>query len=223
MNREIILCFLNDYNDKRTQFDGRIKKELCCNFNRDLPLIISRVHGARKTVDVGLYITGGEGTKPYEPYRRAGFLLVEPHSSDECDMIREGFLSSFERGYVSVLVLQHSVPSLPAVHIEQALGRLRERGGIVLGPLTNGGFYLIGMVREAFDSLYRLGLLSLLCICDPEKRKETTEKIGKEISPPYLLPEWYQVKTPQDLKRLYSDCKGDSTPDARWTRQTSCG
>jgi hypothetical protein len=221
MNREIIIGFLNDYTDRRTQFDSRTRKQLCCNFNRDLPLLLSRVCGARKAIDVGLYVTGREGTKPYEPYRGAGFLVHKPHSSDECDMIQEGFLSSFNRGYGSVLVLHHSVPNLPTGYIEGALRRLREKGGIVLGPLTNGGFYLIGMVRDAFDSLYGAGLLPLLCSTDLENRKEITDRIERELSPPHLLPEWYQVKTPQDLKRLYSDCKGDSTPNARWTRQTS--
>jgi glycosyltransferase A (GT-A) superfamily protein (DUF2064 family) len=145
----------------------------------------------------------------------------KPHSSDECAMIQEGFLSSFDRGYGSVLVLHHSVPNLPTGYIEGALRRLREKGGIVLGPLTNGGFYLIGMVRDAFDSLYSAGLLPLLCSTDPKNRKEITNRIERVLSPPHLLPEWYQVKTPQDLKRLYSDCKGDSTPNARWTRQIS--
>jgi len=223
MNREIIVGFLNDDTDRRTQFDNRTRKELCCNFNRDLPLLISRVCGARKTIDVGLYVTGTEGTKPYEPYRRAGFSLLETRLSDECDMMQEGFFSSFDKGYSSVVVLQHSVPNLPTGYIEHAVRRLRETGGIVLGPLVNGGFYLVGMVREAFDSIYRAGVLSRLCFCDPENRMETVNRIERVLSPPYLLPEWYQVRTPEDLKRLYSDCESDSTPNARWTRNTSCG
>jgi len=223
MNREIIVGFLNDDTDRRTQFDSRTRKELCCNFNRDLPLLISKVRGARKTIDVGLYVTGREGTKPYEPYRRAGFSLLEPHSSDECAMIQEGFFSSFDRGYSSVVVLQHSVPNLPTGYVEHAVLRLRETGGIVLGPLVNGGFYLIGMMREAFDSIYREGLLSRLCFCNPENRKKAIKCIESVLPSLHLLPEWYQVRTPEDLRRLHSDCESDSTPNARWTRNTSCG
>jgi len=223
MNREIIVGFLNGHADRRTQFDSRTHKNLCCNLNRDLPLLMSSVNGARKTIDVGLYVTGGEEMKPYEPYRNAGFLLLEPHSSDECEIVQEGFLSSFDRGYSSVVVLQHGVPNLPADYIERAVRRLREKGGIVLGPLENGGFYLIGMANEAFDSVYRAGLLSRLCSCDPGHKKEVIDRIESVLPTPYLLPEWYQVRSPSDLKRLYSDCERDSMPGARWTRHTSCG
>lgn len=239
MNREIIVgiltgrddllghddlpdrCDHKDRSDPNQQFDGRTLCSLCRNINRDLPILVAKVRGARATIDVGLSVTTEEGLSPYEPYRRAGFRLFKPSGTTEIDRITESFQEAFARGYESVVLLFHGVPNLPLSYIEQALVFLREEGEVVLGPLKNGGFYLIGCTQKTFNSECFSELLPNLSFCNKGRKKEALKKIdalGIHLS---LLPEWYQVKTPSDLKRLCEERGNGIVWNGRWTQHTS--
>lgn len=221
MNSEIIVGFLKDRNDLGLQFDSSTISSLCRNINRDLPILIVNVHGARETIDVGLSITGEEGLSPYEPYKRAGFSLFRPSGTTESDRIKKSIQQAFDKGYASVVLLSHSVPNLPLSYIEEALSRLREDGGMVLGPLKNGGFYLIGVTRSAFKSGCFGEILPGLCFCDGSGKEEILVRVGSKGIRLFLLPEWYLVRTPEDLKRLCEEQGNGPEWNARWTRHTS--
>ncbi len=221
MNRELIVGFLKDSPDQNQQFDRKTLRSLCSNLNRDLPILITKVQGARKTVDVGLSVSTEEVITPYEPYRRAGFRLFLPDGATEGERIKKSLAEAFEKGYESVILLSHSMPNLPTGYIEKALVRLRDAGGIVLGPLVNGGFYLIGITRSAFYSTASSTNLPELRFSDGGNKNDVIGKIGKLSIPLFLLPEWYLVKTAEDLKRVCDENEDDTEWNARWTQNNS--
>ncbi|HUT65084.1 MAG TPA: DUF2064 domain-containing protein [Spirochaetota bacterium] len=221
MNRELIVGFLTDRPDQHQQFDRKTLHSLCSNLNRDLPILITKVQGARRTVDVGLSVTAEEVIIPYEPYRRAGFLLFRPEGATESERIKKSLTEAFEKGYESVIVLSHSMPNLPTGYIEDALSGLRDAGGIVLGPLINGGFYLIGITRSVFDSAASSTVLPELCFSDGGNKNEVIRRIEELLIPLFLLPEWYLVKTAEDLKRVCDENEDDTEWNARWTQHSS--
>ncbi|UCB45180.1 MAG: DUF2064 domain-containing protein [Spirochaetota bacterium] len=221
MNSEIIVGFLSNDKDpaQLNHFEQSKLHSLCRHINRDLPILITKVQGARKTVDVGLVIASGEDLDPYKPYLSAGFILFHSHGKTETERIKEGFQEAFDKGYHAVVLLSHSVPNLPRNYIETALNNLRNGSSMVVGPLINGGFYIIGLTKETFNKLGTTHVMRNLCFCDKQEREKIISEIKTLGINCFLLPEWYIVKTPEDLKKVCQDCADGTSWNARWTRR----
>ncbi len=57
---------------------------------------------------------------------------------------------AFDQGYEHVITIGNDTPKLKASHILDTCHRLQENQ-FVLGPSTDGGFYLMGLSRSQFD------------------------------------------------------------------------
>lgn len=111
--------------------------------------------------------------------------------------MKNAFLQAFSEGFKSVIIIGSDSPDLPADFINRALSVLNTHD-VVIGPSSDGGYYLIGFVRDAFlpevfeeiswgsDSVFEQTINIL---------KQHKQKL-------YLLPQWYDVDTSEDLKSL---------------------
>jgi rSAM/selenodomain-associated transferase 1 len=108
-------------------------------------------------------------------------------------------LSAFIEGQLadgaeSVVVVGTDSPTLPVPHVEEAFALLA-RADVVLGPATDGGYYLIGCRRlpPIFDGIAWGGPTVL------------TETVARLADPEWrlaLLPPWYDVDTLDDWRML---------------------
>ncbi len=107
------------------------------------------------------------------------------------DKMRRAIQDRFAEGYERVVIIGSDSPSLPVSYIYRALGSDKD---MVLGPSTDGGYYLIGMrgkVVEVFNGV-TWGTETVL--------RETFERLEKNGASLELLPVWYDVDSPEDLK-----------------------
>ncbi len=107
------------------------------------------------------------------------------------DKMRRAIQDRFAEGYKRVVIIGSDSPSLPVPYIRRALGSDKD---MVLGPSTDGGYYLIGMrgkVVEVFDGV-AWGTEAVL--------RETCERLLRSRADLELLPVWYDVDSPEDLK-----------------------
>lgn len=121
--------------------------------------------------------------------------------------IKNAFLQAFSDGFNSVVIIGSDSPDLPADFVNRALSVLNTRD-VVIGPSSDGGYYLIGFVRDAFlpevfeeiswgsDSVFEQTINIL---------KQHKQKL-------YLLPQWYDVDTSEDLKSLLLRNKNTAFP-----------
>ncbi|NCO43231.1 MAG: hypothetical protein AUJ96_27835 [Armatimonadetes bacterium CG2_30_66_41] len=86
-------------------------------------------------------------------------------------------------------------PTLPAELVHQAFDALRHRD-IVLGPATDGGYYLLG-ARAAAPNLFRGIRWSTSAVL-----AQTVERCRELGLRPAALPPWYDVDEPDDLDVL---------------------
>lgn len=119
-----------------------------------------------------------------------------------------GISEAFERaaalGAGAVIVTETDSPNLPAAHIGAAFETLERPGpGIVIGPCTDGGYYLVG--AKALDDANARALFegeqydgSTIC----ERTAARARALGFWVE---FAPEWYDVDTVDDLKRLRED------------------
>ena len=107
------------------------------------------------------------------------------------DKMRGAIQDRFVEGYERVVIIGSDSPSLPVAYICRAMGSDKD---MVLGPSTDGGYYLIGMrgkVVEVFKDV-TWGTETVL--------QETCEHLVHNGASLELLPVWYDVDTPEDLK-----------------------
>jgi rSAM/selenodomain-associated transferase 1 len=92
-------------------------------------------------------------------------------------------------GAERIVLVGADSPTLPAVHVERAFAELNA-ADVVLGPATDGGYYLVGIARRLppiFDGV-PWGTAAVL---------EAT--VARLVNPSWrlaLLPPWYDVDTP---------------------------
>jgi hypothetical protein len=103
------------------------------------------------------------------------------------------FAWAFGQGMERVLALGSDSPSLPLACIDEALALLEERE-VVIGPSTDGGYYLIGLRRPTPE------LFAGIAWSTGQVLAQTLDRLGGRSLG--LLPMWYDVDTPQDAGLL---------------------
>ena len=100
---------------------------------------------------------------------------------------------SFEKGARRTVLLGSDSPSLPSSFIDRGLELLQEND-LVLGPSTDGGYYLVGQSRT--DSAVFAGIdWSTGRVLEQTLAAAGSSKLG-------LLPPWYDVDTPPEAAFL---------------------
>ena len=107
------------------------------------------------------------------------------------DKMRGAIQDRFVEGYERVVIIGSDSPSLPVAYICRAMGSDKD---MVLGPSTDGGYCLIGMRRKVVEVFKDVtwGTETVL--------QETCEHLVHNGASLELLPVWYDVDTPEDLK-----------------------
>lgn len=92
----------------------------------------------------------------------------------------------------AVILMGTDLPTLPTEIIEQAADRLAS-APVVLGPATDGGYYLIGTTRPGLPIFHDMTWGT------PGVSRETLRRLREHSIPVELLPFWYDVDTMEDL------------------------
>src|SRR5262249_8525270 len=107
-----------------------------------------------------------------------------------------GFVADEIRaGADSVVLVGTDSPTLPVAFVERAFQEL-DRSNVVLGPATDGGYYLVGCARRVppiFDGVTCGGPHVL------------AERVARLAGPSWrlaVLPPWYDVDTLDDWRML---------------------
>lgn len=95
----------------------------------------------------------------------------------------------------SAIAIGTDSPGLPTAYLEAARLAL-ESADAVLGPATDGGFYLIGLRRAPEDLLDGLPWSSVETF---ERTRNRLLELGLSV---HVLPEWFDVDHPEDLAGL---------------------
>jgi rSAM/selenodomain-associated transferase 1 len=111
----------------------------------------------------------------------------------------ESFFSwAFLNGYHQVILIGSDFPTLPPKFLSQAFELLDKRP-LVLGPSTDGGYYLIGLSRPYPEIFQGIKWSS------EQVFAQTVERVDDDIG--LLLP-WYDVDVPDDLAILAGHLRG---------------
>ena len=122
-------------------------------------------------------------------------------------LVQWGFAQGAER----VVLLGSDSPSLPAEYIDRALDLLRERE-VVLGPSTDGGYYLVGRQRGESQ------IFADVAWSTGEVLRQSLERLGAQSLG--LLAPWYDVDTPAEAGFLKVHLEALARAGSDWGRHS---
>ena len=105
-----------------------------------------------------------------------------------------------DQDYGTFLLVGSDSPTLPIAYIERAMELLESRD-IVIGPSTDGGYYLIGFSKSGANRTIPV-IFQDIAWSTEHVLRQTLEKVDSAGAKLGLLPPWYDVDTPSDLRFL---------------------
>lgn len=107
-----------------------------------------------------------------------------------------------KQGYIKILFVGSDSPTLPISYISQALTLLDSRDTVV-GPSTDGGYYLIGFSAAAVTTTVP-HVFEEIAWSTAEVFQQTVARIHTAKTTFGLLPPWYDIDTAEDLAFLHA-------------------
>ena len=107
-----------------------------------------------------------------------------------------------EQGYAQILFVGSDSPTLPISYISQAITLLDSRD-TVIGPSTDGGYYLIGFSVETLATTIPQ-VFEEIAWSTAGVFQQTVTRIREAKVTLGLLPPWYDIDTPEDLTFLHT-------------------
>jgi hypothetical protein len=104
----------------------------------------------------------------------------------------------FAKGFKRIVLMGSDIPDLPADYVNEAFAKL-ESADVVLGPGTDGGYYLIGCKPNGLrQSIFHDIAWSTKTVFD-----ETLKRIEEAGLKASVLSEWSDIDDLEDLNRFY--------------------
>src|SRR5215813_240264 len=161
--------------------------ELSACFLRDVAAAIEAVPEALGRRGYGVYAPAG-AEDIMQQLLPAGFGLLLQAGDDLGHVLFGATRALLDAGHDCVLLVNGDSPTLPTRLLVQAIDALREPGDrMVLGPASDGGYYLIGLKRPHLQVFTRIAWGT------DTVAKATLERAAEMKLRATLLPEWYDV------------------------------
>ena len=133
---------------------------------------------------------------PFFQQAAPGFQLAPQKGANLGERMANAFASQFSHGIDVAAIIGSDSPHLPAPLISEAIDRLqRPEIDVVFGPSTDGGYYLVAMKRLHHE------LFREIPWSTGEVLRISLERAAREGIRVYLLRQWHDVDTAEDLQR----------------------
>jgi uncharacterized protein len=143
----------------------------------------------------------------------SGATAHRQRGADLGERLLAAFVEAFRDGHSAAVALGTDHPTLPLDFVRLALAELDGPLRIALGPSADGGYYLLGM-NHLYPALFEGMRYSHAAVFE-----ETMDRAARTGAGLAVLPEWYDVDTPEDLARLARDLDAAPPDCARRTRE----
>lgn len=135
----------------------RLAKEIgasaaCAAYKKLVGLLIGNL---RALPAVELRFSPDDASAEIQPWSHGGWMLHPQGPGDLGEKLKRAFAESFDTGAQRVVIIGSDCPAVTAPDIELAWESL-STNDVVLGPATDGGYWLIGLRRKTpalFDNV----------------------------------------------------------------------
>lgn len=170
--------------------------ELYVCFLQDTFATMEAVQEEREQLSLVLCYTPADDIEAFEAADLDGCLLLAQRGQDLGERLHNCCADLLTAGFHAIVILGADSPTLPEEIVSEAFEQLAQQPSIVIGPSTDGGYYLIGLNRLYPELFAHIEWSSETVLAQTQTR---AADLNLSIS---LLPEWHDVDTPADLKTL---------------------
>ena len=179
--------------------------ELSACFLRDVAEAIAAVPEALGRRGYGVYAPAG-AESIMRQLLPANFGLLLQAGDDLGHVLIGATRALLDAGHDCMLLVNGDSPTLPPRFLTQAIEALRAPGDrMVLGPASDGGYYLIGL-KQPHQELFKRIAWGTETVA-----RSTCERAAEISLATMLLPEWYDVDDIETLRWLQEELAGHST------------
>lgn len=179
--------------------------ELSACFLRDVAAAIEAVAETLGRRGYAVYAPAG-AEHVMRPLFPASFGLMLQGGADLGAALFGATRDLLTAGHDCVLLVNGDSPTLPPRFLVQAIETLREPGDrMVLGPASDGGYYLIGLKRP------HQHVFTQIAWGTETVARVTCQRAAEIGLATALLPEWYDVDDIESLRWLQDELAGRST------------
>ena len=199
MNRESKNCVLLFV---KYPANGRVKTRLADQIGQDTATglyrnFVTDILATLKSLDVNFKIVFDppDSKEQFQQWLGKEYSYIPQAGQDLGQRMKNAFLQTFSGGFNSVIVIGSDSPDLPAEHLELALKAL-DTNDTVIGPSTDGGYYLMGFNKDTFLP----DVFNGISWSSDRVFSRTINTLKQYRQNMYLLPQWHDVDTLADLK-----------------------
>ena len=183
---------------------GRVKSRLAEQIGQDVATdlyksfvadILTTLHALSVNFKIVFYPPDAE--KKFQQWLGEGYSYIQQTGKDLGQRMKNAFLQAFSDGFDKVVLIGSDIPDLPADYLELGFKAL-ETNDVVLGPSSDGGYYLIGFAKEAFLP----DVFEGITWSSADVLEQTLNILNKHEQRVYLLPQWHDVDTLTNLRSL---------------------
>jgi rSAM/selenodomain-associated transferase 1 len=181
-----------------------VKHRLTIDLNEEIVIDLYRcfVHDTLTTItklDAHLLICflPSDAEEKFKDWLGSTFTYIPQEGADLGERMKNCFTHAFAQGFHRVILIGSDSPDLPGTFLHNAFAELRTHD-VVLGPSSDGGYYLIGFRDTAFFPVVFEGIPW----SQQTVLQETLKKIHQKTRRLSLLPVWSDIDTIVDLKNL---------------------
>ena len=139
----------------------------------------------------------------------SGWSLIPQIDGDLGCRMQHFFAEAFAQGAQRVVLIGSDSPTIPREYIQQAFDLLRSQS-VVLGPTTDGGYYLVG-ARESVPPIFNEVSWS-----SPKVWQQTLDHLDSASCSFEILPPWYDIDDDSDLRQLRDELNELVQDDPLW-------
>jgi len=126
--------------------------------------------------------------------------LVPQRGVDLGERLSNILADLLDRGHAGAIAVDSDSPTLPMAYVAEAATALSDaKCDVVLGPCEDGGYYLVGL-RSPQPALFEGIPWSTDAVF-----AMTRARAGDRGLSVHVLPQWFDVDTEADLRRLHAD------------------
>jgi uncharacterized protein len=197
---------------------GEVKTRLCPPLTPEKAaqvahaFLLDKLEQARRIPGVARFVAffPSEAEAFFRTQAGEAFFLLPQRGADLGERLTDVSDRLLGAGFSAVMIIGTDSPTLPDAALQEAQEALaRDQADVVLGPVDDGGYYLIGLRRPSPSLFHGIEWSTDTVLLQTLARAKAA---GLRT---HLLPRWFDVDTEPALRRLGRDLADDRIPASR--------
>ncbi len=202
---------------------GKVKTRIGAELGDDFTVVLYKkfVSDILKKIsslepDLIIYFTPMEKQKEIADWLGYSLPVIPQSGNNVGERMRSAFREQFMAGYSRLILIGSDIPHIPSIYLLNALNFLENKIPVI-GPASDGGYYLIGFNRNNFlPSVFEGINWSTGSVFT-----ETITAFEKYGFKPSVLPVLSDIDTADDLRKILREYEMSELPETSrfWNRE----